>query len=198
MIGSGGSTGSTGSGGTTSGGSSGSGGTTSGGSSGSGGTVVTSGGSSGSSGSGSSGNYGSGGSSGSGSTDYAVTSGTKDVGLQQAQVKQANINTRAQALVSQFGMSFSSAQVLTQLSDRMNMLKSSGQISAEDQASLADAALGVAGINPADARSAVSAKINNGDSSKIDALIEQGAVNLGMPSSAALRSQILPSLGLQF
>jgi hypothetical protein len=78
----------------------------------------------------------------------------------------------------------------------MQALTNSGQITDADRMSIADAALSVAGISSADVNAALAVKIKSGDGSKLDALIEKGARNLGMPSSEALRTQILPSLGL--
>jgi hypothetical protein len=195
--------GSTGGGGSTGTGTVGSSGSGSEGSSGSGGSTIGSSGSDGST-SGSSGSDGSTtGSSGSGSSGSSGSDGTdgvdstsKDVNLQQANVLQQSVDTRAQALVSQFSMTFEAAQALTQLSDRMQTLNSSGQITDDDRMAIADAALGVAGIKTQDVNNALAVKIKTGDSTQLNALIDQGAANLGMPDSSALRNQILPSLGL--
>jgi hypothetical protein len=131
-----------------------------------------------------------------GYVDGFKSSATKDVNLQQTQVEQQAANSRAQSLADQFGMNFDAAQKLVLLSDRMQTLQTSGQLTDEDKARLADAALSVAGIASADVNQAIAAKLKSGDGSKIDALIEKGAENLGMSSSEALRTQILPSLGL--
>jgi hypothetical protein len=63
--------------------------------------------------------------------------------------------------------------------------------------SLADAALGAAGMSHDAVTSAWAAKLK-GNEAPINALMDQAASNLGMPSSQALREQILPSLGLQY
>jgi hypothetical protein len=127
----------------------------------------------------------------------AGSGGTKDVNLQQAKVQQQAMQSRAQSLVSQFGMSFDKAVQVTALSDRMQQLQqSNGQMSADDQAQLLDAAYAVVGVNADAVRTAAANIMQNHDQSAANALVEQAAKNLGMPSSAALREQILPSLGI--
>ncbi len=136
------------------------------------------------------------GSTGSASTSLdGVEGGSKDVNLDQANISQKSVDNRAQALVSQFGMSFQDAQTFTRLSDRLQALNTSGQASDDQRTQLADQALATAGISDAEARDAMTAKIRDNDDSKLNALIEKGASNLGM-SSAAIRQQILPQLGL--
>ena len=56
-------------------------------------------------------------------------------------------------------------------------------------------ALIVAGISGDEVNKAYTAYFN-GDKSAVDGLVTQAAVNLGMPSDAGLRDQILPSLGI--
>ena len=65
----------------------------------------------------------------------------------------------------------------------------------DDRTAIADAALSVAGISNDDVTSAY-ANFVKGDKTAVDGLLTQAAVNLGMPSSAGLRDQILPSLGI--
>jgi hypothetical protein len=128
---------------------------------------------------------------------FSVSDGTKDVNLQQSQIQQQSQNSRAQSLVGQFGMSFDKAVQVTALSDRMQQLtRSNGQMSADDQAQLLDSAYAVVGVSGDAVRAATVKIIQDHDPSAANALVEQAAKNLGMPSSAALRSQILPSLGI--
>jgi hypothetical protein len=132
-----------------------------------------------------------------GQITYSETTNTKDVNLQQSQIEQQSQNSRAQSLVSQFGMSFDKAVQVTALSDRMQMLQqSNGQMSADSQAQLLDSAYAVVGVSGDAVRAATVKIIQDHDPSAANALVEQAAKNLGMPSSAALRSQILPSLGI--
>ena len=93
-------------------------------------------------------------------------------------------------------MSVESARSLTQLSDRMNLLSTQRQLTADDHDALAHSALAVAGVDTPEVSKVVAAMANH-DNSAVDALIEKAAVNLGMPSSAGLRDQILPSFGVQ-
>jgi len=120
---------------------------------------------------------------------------TKDVDLQRAQLADADLDQRAQILVNQYQMNLGSARQLAQLSNQMNHLIALGQLTSDDQMALAKSALGVAGISMDQVNEAVS-KLQNGDSSGVDELITKGASNLGLPSEAMLRDQILPSLGI--
>ena len=65
----------------------------------------------------------------------------------------------------------------------------------DDRVALADAALNVAGISN-DQVTAAYANYMNGDTTAVETLLTQAATNLGMPSSAGLKDQILPSLGI--
>ena len=105
------------------------------------------------------------------------------------------MNSRAQDLASQFSMSFESALQLSQLADRMNAMSSAGALTDDDRTAIADAALSVAGITNEQVTTAYSNFIK-GDQTAVNGLLTQAAVNLGMPSSAGLRDQILPSLGI--
>jgi hypothetical protein len=154
-------------------------------------------------GGGSSGGYygGGGGSSGgyysSGSDGYTSVSGnTKDTDLQRAALQSQQIEDRAQGLASQFSMNIDAARQLTQISDKMAVLSSqTNGMTADDQASLMEAALGVVGITNEQVTGAVAA-YGKGDKSAINGLVGQAAVNLGMPSDAGLRETILPSIGI--
>jgi hypothetical protein len=44
--------------------------------------------------------------------------------------------------------------------------------------------------------SAIASMIKDGNSDAVNALMDKAATNLGMPSSTALRNQILPALGI--
>jgi hypothetical protein len=171
------------SGGTTSGGTT-SGGTTSGGTT-SGGTY------SGGSGGTSSGGYYSGGT----SSGQSMDQGTADVNLQRGMAQNAQLDARASATAAQFQMSFESARQLTQLAARMNVLQQNGQLTDADREALARSALAVAGLEENEVTDAV-AKAANGDKAAIETVMEKGANNLGMKSTAVLKNQILPSLGV--
>jgi hypothetical protein len=131
---------------------------------------------------------------GNGGTSIAAT--TKDVDLQRAQLAQQDLQARAQHFATRFQMNFESAFELTQLADTMQTLSAQNKFTGEDQLAISQTALTVAGISQTDFQAAMGNYLNNHDSHAFDALIDQGANHLGMPSSAALRDQILPSLGL--
>jgi len=95
-------------------------------------------------------------------------------------------------------MSFDSARQLAQLADQMSTLTASGADSEEAREAIAHAALGVAGISSDDVNQAVATAIKNGDQTAISALMDKAATNLGMQSSAGLRDQLLPTLGINF
>lgn len=126
---------------------------------------------------------------------FSVGGDTKDVDLQRADLQQQNFNDRAQGIAQQFGMNAEAARQLVQLSDRMQALTASGMADA-DRAALADAALSVAGINSDEVSAAYAKMLKDGDQGAVNALLEKGAANLGMTNTAALRDQILPSLGI--
>ena len=127
----------------------------------------------------------------------SVDEDTKDINLQKSEVLTQDFEARVAASSQQFSMSVESARSLTQLSDRMNLLSTQGQLTADDRDALAHSALAVAGINDSAAVSNAVAKMANHDNSAVNTLIDKAAINLGMPSSAGLRDQILPSFGIQ-
>ena len=87
------------------------------------------------------------------------------------------------------------AKQLVQIADKMSMLTNSANgMTAEDSASLSEAALGVLGITQ-DQVTAAYIAYGNGDKSAVNNLVVQGAGTLGM-SANDLRTQILPQLGL--
>ena len=167
--------------------------TSSGGSSGG---VVTSGGSNGGSNGGSGGFSGSGGGSNGGSNGSSFDTDTKDVDLQRADLQGQNLDSEAQSISGQFGMTFESARQLAQLADKMSALSASGAVSEEARDDIAQAALAVGGISTDDVNSAIASMVKNGDQTAVQALMDKAAANLGMTSSAGLRDQLLPSLGI--
>jgi hypothetical protein len=92
-------------------------------------------------------------------------------------------------------MSFDSAVQLTKLADTVQSLSSQGAMTTEDRDAITQSALGVAGITTDQVNAAIANTIN-GDTKAMDDLIQQAAQNLGMPSSAGLRDQLLPALGI--
>ncbi len=108
---------------------------------------------------------------------------------------QANLDARAQIAANQFQMNFESARQLTELADKMALLEQSGQISSDDREALARSALSVAGLQIQDVTDAIQ-RAANGDKNAIEDVMQKGATTLGMPSTAMLRDQILPSLGI--
>ena len=92
-------------------------------------------------------------------------------------------------------MNIEAARQLTQIADKMSMLTNqAGGMTDDDRASLTEAALGVAGISNDQVTKAYTAYFN-GDKSAVNNLIGQAAANTGA-SETDLRSQILPSLGI--
>ncbi len=130
-----------------------------------------------------------------GNSGHGVDENSKDVNLQRGEVAAQDFEARVNANRQQFSMSVESARSLTQLSDRMNMLSTQGQLTADDRDALAHSALAVAGVDTPEVSIAV-AKLANHDNSGVNALMDKAAANLGMSSSAGLRDQILPSFGI--
>jgi hypothetical protein len=128
---------------------------------------------------------------------YSADGKTKDVDLQNADLQKQDLNTRAQALASQFQMNYDAALQLTQLSDKFNKLSVANKLTDEDRAAIIDSTLGVAGISKADVDAAIQARVVDGNEHALDDLLEKGAKNIGMPNSAGIRDQILPSLGMK-
>jgi hypothetical protein len=128
----------------------------------------------------------------------SVDTDTKDVDLQRAELQGQNMDAQAQSISGQFGMSFESARQLAQLADKMSTLSASGSVSEEAREEIAHAALAVAGISTDDVNSAIASVIKDGDQKAVSALMDKAAANLGMTSSAGLRDQLLPTLGINF
>jgi hypothetical protein len=126
--------------------------------------------------------------------------GTKDTDLMKASVQIQAIESRAESLANQFQMSVESARQLTQLADRMQTLTNvgQGQLSDGDREALTRAALGVAGISYDDVKNATAQIISGGNTTAVDDLMTKAATHLGMTSTATLRDQILPTLGISF
>lgn len=121
--------------------------------------------------------------------------GTKDVDLQRQQLQQGDADARAQALADGFQMSFASAVQLVRLGDAVQQMTATGAMTDADRAAVTQSALSIAGISQDQVDRAV-ADAQQGDRASSEALLTQAAQNLGMPSSAALRDQLLPALGV--
>ena len=128
----------------------------------------------------------------------SVDTDTKDVDLQRAELQGQNLDTQAQSISGQFGMSFESARQLAQLADKMSTLSASGSVSEEDRETITHAALSIAGLSTEDVNTAIQSMIKDGNQNAMDDLMNKAATNLGMTSSAGLRDQLLPSLGINF
>jgi len=109
--------------------------------------------------------------------------------------KNAALDAKAQVMATQFQMDFEGARQLTQLADKFELLQQSGQLTDADRAALARSALAVAGVEENEVNDAV-AKAAQGDKNAVEFVMTKAATNLGMPSTAMLRDQILPSVGV--
>ena len=127
----------------------------------------------------------------------SLGSGTKDTGLEQAQFQQALMGAKAQGLVNRFSMSFSSAIQIAQLANRIQAISAlgNGQLTAADRQAVTQSALNIVGITSDQVNAAVT-QAQQGDSTAAEALLDTAAKNLGMSSSASLRDQLLPALGI--
>ena len=129
---------------------------------------------------------------------YQDQTGTKDVDLQRADLQNQKLDGEAQALQDKFQMSAESAHQLAVLADKVQEASSSGTITDETRDEIASAALKVAGLTTDDVNDALAKMVQDGDQQAIDDLMNKAASNLGMSSSAGLRDQLLPALGIQF
>jgi hypothetical protein len=120
---------------------------------------------------------------------------TKDVDLQRADLQGQKMDTRANAIAEQFGMSFESAQQLAVLADRVSTLTSNGTVSQEDEQAVIQSALDIAGLSQDDVTTAIAQSLQ-GNETAVNDLMEKAAQNLGMSSTATLRDQLLPALGI--
>jgi hypothetical protein len=125
----------------------------------------------------------------------SVAIGSKDTDLQKEKVQQAGVEQRAQFIANSFQMSVGAATQLTQLSDRVKQMAVAGQMTDADRAAVTKSALDIAGVSTDQVNDAIT-RMNSGDESAASALMQKAAVNLGMPSSAALRDKLLPALGV--
>jgi hypothetical protein len=133
-------------------------------------------------------------------TDVADSTGadTRDTDLEQANLQSASLAARAQTLSNQFQMSVQAATQLAVLGDKVQLMTAHGQeMSDEDRAAITQSALNIAGITSDDVNQAFQHSVA-GDNTATDALVEKAAKNLGMPSSANLRGQLLGALGVEF
>jgi hypothetical protein len=76
-------------------------------------------------------------------------------------------------------------------------MSAAGTMTDADRAAVLDSTLSIAGLSTDDVNKAIKARVVDGNERALDDLLEQGAKNLGMPNSAGLRDQILPSLGIK-
>ena len=131
---------------------------------------------------------------GSTGTLYSNPQETKDTELQQAQVQQTSYLQRAANVSAHYQMSFTSAAQLTALADKINAATAQ-QLTAADLQAVSNAILKIAGLSSDQVTQAVSASAGGSDT-LANSLVTQVAQNLGMPSDAMLRDEILPSLGV--
>ena len=137
------------------------------------------------------------GSSNNGGFANSVSGDTKDVDLQRADLQSDSLDQRSQSFASSYSMSIDSARQLVQIADRMQQLTNQGQMTDDDRDAITHAALGVAGISTEEMNATIQKVIeNNGDQSALDDLMNKAATHLGMSSSAGLRDQLLPALGI--
>jgi len=125
----------------------------------------------------------------------SVDTDTKDVDLQRAEIQDQNMNNRAQAIADKFSMDFGSAHQLAVLADRVQTLNAQGAVSADDEQGVIQAAMGIAGLSQDEINSAIAQSLQ-GNESATNSLMEKAAQNLGMSSTATLRDQLLPALGI--
>jgi hypothetical protein len=131
-----------------------------------------------------------------GSSGYSDESGTRDVFSMRVGFEKTQFDGEALQLATAYSLNIDAARQLTQLSDKMTELQAkAGGMTAEDQAAITDAALGVAGITTDEVNAATTQAIQHKDMTAVNTLLAKGAANTGT-TVAILRDQILPSLGL--
>jgi hypothetical protein len=122
---------------------------------------------------------------------------TRDTDLQQSQLQQATIATRVTNLTNQFGMSYSAATQLAQLADQVQQMTANSQeLTTDDRNAITATALNIANITTDEVSDAFT-KSMQGDQTATEALLQRAAIQLGMKSSADVRTQLLPALGVQ-
>ena len=124
----------------------------------------------------------------------SVEGRTKDTDLEKANQQKSDLDLRARAFAQRFQMSVRSSTQLVQIADRLQAMAQQGQLTDDDRAAVVNAAFGVAGVTLSDVNDAVRSGLG-GNGKDADALLAKAAKNLGMPSSSALRDQLLPALG---
>jgi len=122
---------------------------------------------------------------------------THDTDLQRAEAQEQNLADRAQGISDQYQMTYEKAMELTKLADKVQAMTVQGQMTEDDRDAVVASAMGAAGVSEAEVNAAVASVAKDGNQNAINALMEKAAKNLGMPSSAGLRDQLLPSLGIQ-
>ena len=108
-----------------------------------------------------------------------------------------DLSNRAQSVSNQFQMSYDKALALTKLADKVQAMSAQEQMSVDDRDAIVNSAMGIAGISEDEVDAAIAQTVQSNDQKAINDLMEKAATNLGMPSSAGLRDQILPRLGIQ-
>lgn len=122
---------------------------------------------------------------------------TRDTDLQQSQLQQASIATRAVNIQNEFGMSVQSASQLAVLADHVQQMTANSQeLTTDDRNAITESALSIANISMDEVNDAFT-KSMQGDNTATEALLQKAAVNLGMQSSASVRTQLLPALGVE-
>ena len=121
---------------------------------------------------------------------------TKDVDLQRSDFQQSSITNRAQSFANQFQMDFGKALQLIQLADKVHALTLRGELTTQERQTIIDGTLATTGIKSDEVNGAIAGMIQNGDQTAMNLLMDKAAKNLGMPSSAGLRDQLLPALGI--
>ena len=136
---------------------------------------------------------------GSASNSFAnnIGDGTKDVELQKSDLDSANVEAQVQTIANQYQMKADAARQLVTLANQFQAATAQGSMTAEDREAIVNGAMAVAGISADEVNAAVTKKAQNNDDSGIADLMNKAATNLGMPSSAGLRDQLLPALGIQ-
>ena len=127
----------------------------------------------------------------------SVGSDSHDTDLQRAEAQQQILTDRAQNIADQFQMGYDKALELTKLADKVQSMTVQGQMTLADRNAVVNSAMGMAGVNTAEVNAAMQSVAQDGNQKALNALMDKAAANLGMSSSAGLRDQILPSLGIQ-
>jgi hypothetical protein len=111
--------------------------------------------------------------------------------------KKKLLEQRAVELVERYQMKLESARKLTKLADQISRLSKANKLTVADQQDIADRALAVAGIQPQEVNDALGDIMNQRNERALDDLVVKAAKNLGMPSTAGIKEEILPKLGIR-